>query len=34
MQSQASVGEAQHRYFAGPDVSVKYTGVCVVDGMA
>jgi hypothetical protein len=28
---QASEGEAQHGYFAGLDVSVKETSVCIVD---
>jgi transposase len=31
MRPQASEGEAQHGHFAGLDVSVKYTGVCIVD---
>jgi hypothetical protein len=31
MRPQASVGEAQHGLFAGLDVSVKETSVCIVD---
>jgi hypothetical protein len=31
---QASEGEAQHGLFAGLDVSVKDTSVCIVEGAA
>ena len=34
LRPQASEGEAQHGHFAGLDVSVKETSVCVVDDTA